>query len=71
MNIQSLMNQLQTASNPMSLMMSILNPSQKQTVSLFQNKSKQEQAEEIAKICNEKGITKEQLESIINAFNKK
>jgi len=31
-------------------------------------KNKQQQAEEIAKMCNEKGITKEQLQSIINTF---
>ena len=48
--------------------MSMLNPSQKQTVNMFQGKTTKEQAEHIAKICNEKGITKEQLESIINAL---
>ena len=36
----------------------------------FQNKSQQEQAEEIARICNEKGITKEQLQTIINSLHK-
>ena len=71
MNIQNLMNQLGSATNPMALMMSMLNPSQKQTANQFQNKSKQEQAEELARVCNEKGITKEQLQSIINTFNKR
>ena len=52
-------------------MMSILNPNQKQVVNMFQNKTTQEQAEEVARICNEKGISKEQLQSIISAFNKK
>ena len=52
------------------MMTGLLNPTQKQTASQFQNKSKQEQAEEIARICNEKGITKEQLQSIIGAFRK-
>lgn len=37
---------------------------------LFQNKSKEEQAEEVARICNEKGISKEQLQSIINNFKR-
>jgi hypothetical protein len=37
----------------------------------FQSKTEQEQAEEIAKYCNEKGITKEQLQNIINMFNKR
>ena len=51
--------------------MSMLNPNQKQTANQFQNKSKEEQANEIARICNEKGITKEQLQSIVNMFNNK
>ena len=49
----------------------MLNPNQKQTANQFQNKSKEQQAEEIARMCNEKGITKEQLQNIINTFNKK
>ena len=48
--------------------MSMLNPTQKQQASLFQSKDKQQQAEEIARLCNEKGITKEQLQQIINTF---
>jgi hypothetical protein len=48
----------------------MLNPSQKQQASQFQNKTTQEQAEEIARICNEKGITKEQLQTIMGKFNK-
>ena len=48
--------------------MSMLNPNQKQQTNQFQNKSKQEQAEQIAKLCNEKGITKEQLQSILSSF---
>ena len=50
--------------------MSMLNPNQKQVANQFQNKSKQEQAEAIAKLCNEKGITKEQLQTIISNFKK-
>ena len=53
------------------MMTGLLNQNQKQTASQFQNKTKQEQAEEIARICNEKGITKEQLQMIINTFNKR
>jgi len=48
----------------------MLNPNQKQVVNLFQNKTNQEQAEEIAKMCNEKGITKEQLQSIMQTFKR-
>ena len=54
----------------MSLMMSMLNPNQQQLAQQFQSKSNQEQAEEVAKLCNEKGITKEQLQSILNMFRK-
>lgn len=50
--------------------MSVLNPNQKQQVNQFKNKNALEKAEEIAKVCNEKGITKEQLQTIINNFRK-
>lgn len=70
MNLQNLMSQLGNATNPMALMMSMLNPNQKQIANQFQNKSAQEQAEEVARICNEKGITKEQLQNIINTLKK-
>lgn len=70
MNMQNLISQLGNATNPMALMMSMLNPNQKQVANQFQNKTTQEQAEEVARICNEKGITKEQLQSIIQAFKK-
>lgn len=71
MNIQNLMNQLGSSSNPLALMMSMLNPNQKQQANKFQNKSEQEQAEEIARICNEKGISKEQFQQIISMFNRR
>ena len=48
--------------------MGMLNPNQKQQVNQFQNKSQQQQAEEISRICNEKGITKDQLQNIIGMF---
>ena len=48
--------------------MGVLTGNQKQAVNQFQNKNRTQQAEEIAKMCNEKGITKEQLQSIINTF---
>ena len=70
MNIQNLMSQLGNASNPLAMMMSMLNPSQKQLANNFQNKTSQEQAEEIAKLCNEKGITKEQLQMILSNFKR-
>ena len=70
MNIQTLLAQLSQASNPMSMMMGLLNPNQKQALGQFQNKTTQEQAEQIAKICNEKGISKEQLQNILSGFKR-
>ena len=48
--------------------MGMINPNQKMLVNNFQGMNEQEQAEKIARICNEKGITKEQLASIINGM---
>ena len=52
------------------MMMGMLNPNQKKMIDMFKGKSNEEQAEQIAKMCNEKGITKEQLESIMNMLNR-
>lgn len=71
MNLQTLLAQMGNASNPMAMLTSLLTPNQKQTISQFQNKPNDEQAQEIAKICNEKNITKEQLQQIITMFNKR
>ena len=68
MNLQNLMSQLKMSTNPMAMMMGLLNPSQKQQVNQIQGLNKEQQAEKIAEVCNEKGITKEQLQSIINNF---
>lgn len=70
MNMQNLLGQMMKSNNPMQLMMSLLNPQQKQTVNQFQNQSNEKQAEEIAKLCNEKGITKQQLQQMVNMFKK-
>lgn len=71
MNLQNLMAQLGNATNPLQMMMGLLNPNQKQMVNIFQNKNPQEQAEELAKLCNEKGISKEELQRMISMFNKR
>ena len=70
MNIQNLIAQMMNATNPISMLTGMLNPNQKQQASQFQNKNAQEQAEEIARVCNEKGISKEQLQSIIGMLHK-
>lgn len=46
----------------------MLNPNQKQQVNQFQNKSKEEQAQAIADICNSKGISKDDLVKLMNSF---
>lgn len=71
MNIQNLMNQLGTATNPMALLMSMLTPNQKQLADQFKNKSKEEQCQQIADYCNQNGITKEQIQNILNMMNKR
>ena len=50
------------------MLMGMINPSQKQMVNIFQSKTTEEQAEEIAKKCNELGISKEQLQAIMSSF---
>ena len=71
MNLQALMSQLQGSTNPLQMMMGMLTGNQKQMANQFQNKPIQEQAEAIARMCNDKGITKEQLTQIINMLNSK
>ena len=39
-------------------------------VNQFQNKSNEEKAQAIADYCNKNGISKEQLQTIINNFRK-
>ena len=68
MNIQNIMSQIKNATNPMQMMMNVLNPSQQQSLNQFKTMNKEQQAEEIARICNSKGITKEELQNMINSF---
>ena len=70
MNMQNLLSQMMNAKNPMQMLMGMIPQNQQGLVSQFQGMNKQEQAERIAKICNEKGITKDQLASIINGMRK-
>ena len=51
--------------------MSNLNPAQNKLVEMFKMKPTKEQAEEIARICNEKGITKDDLVKMINGLKGK
>lgn len=71
MDMKNLISQMNNASNPLGMLMNMLNPNQQQMLNMFKGKNKQEQAEQIAKVCNEKGINKEQLQAIINSFGLK
>ena len=53
------------------MLTNMLNPNQKQLVNQFQSKPDMEKAEQIVKICNEKGINKEQFQQIVSFLNKK
>ena len=53
------------------MLSSLLNPQQQQIFNNLSSKSGNEQAAAIAKMCNEKGITKEQLTQIVSMINKK
>ena len=66
MNINNLIAQLGSSTNPMAMMMSMLNPQQKQLANQFQNKTSNEQAQAIADYCNKNNISKEQLQNIVN-----
>ena len=71
MNLQNLIAQLGNSTNPMQMLMGILNPNQKQQLNQFKGLNNQEQAEKIAQLCNEKGISKEQLQEILSMFRGK
>ena len=70
MNMQNLLAQLGNASNPMSMLMGMLNPNQKNLVNQFQSKNGADQAQAIADYCNKNNISKEQLQSIIAMIKK-
>ena len=66
MNAQNLLGQMMKSSNPMQMLMSMITPNQKQLVNNFQNQTSEKQAEEIARMCNEKRNKK----GTISKYNK-
>ena len=54
----------------MQMLMNTLNPNQTQAVNNFKGMSANEQAEKIAQIANEKGLSKEDLQKIISIMHK-
>ena len=71
MNLQNLLSQLGSATNPMTMLMSMLNPNQKQIVNQFQKKTDSEKAQQIADFCNQNGIDKAKLQEIMAMMKKK
>ena len=49
----------------MEALLNLLSPQQKSIFNNINGQSEEKQAEEIAKMCNEKGITKDQLASML------
>ena len=66
LNMSNLIGQLMGSKNQMGMLMGLLNPQQQQMISSLQGQPNEKQAEAIAKLCNEKGISKQQLAQIIN-----
>jgi len=70
MNILNLLS-LIGGNNPAQTLLSMLSPGQKQQVETFKGKTTEQQAQEVADYCNKNNIGKDQLQSIINLFNKR
>ena len=71
MSIQNIMNQLMKSQNPTAMIMNMLpNQNLKTTFSnLMESKTDEERAQKIADICNQNGITKQQLIDALNNNN--
>ena len=54
----------------MQMAMGLLNPQQKQILNSLNGLSQEQQAQRIADLCNERGISKEQLASMINGLKR-
>ena len=65
MNIQNLISQMMMSKQPMEALLNLLSPQQKSIFNNINGQSEEKQAEEIAKMCNKKGITKDQLASML------
>lgn len=65
MNAQNLISQMMMSKQPMEALLNLLSPQQKSIFNNINGQSEEKQAEEIAKMCNEKGITKDQLASML------
>ena len=68
MNLQNFLGQLSMSKNPMGMILGMLpNQGLKQSfTTLMNSNSDEERAQKLADWCNQKGITKEQLQRILN-----
>ena len=66
LNLQNLTSQIMMSNQPQQALLNLLNPQQLQVFNQLNSKPNESKAEAIAQMCNEKGITKEQLAQILN-----
>ena len=71
MDIQNLLSQMASSSNPMQMLMGMLTPQQKQTAKMFQSQPSEKQAEMLANYCNQNGISKQQFTDIMRMLKGK
>jgi hypothetical protein len=57
------------SNQPQQALTSLLNPQQLQLFNTIKSQPTEKQAESIAQMCNEKGISKEQFAQMINLIN--
>ena len=65
-NPQALISQILMSNQPQQAIINLLSPQQLQLFNQLNNKPSEEQAAAIAQMCNERGITQEQLAQILN-----
>ena len=68
-NLQNLLSQVMMSSQPQQALLNLLNPQQQQLFNQLQSQPGDKQAEIIAQMCNEKGITKEQLAQMVKSIS--
>jgi len=68
-NMQNLVSQVLMSKQPMQALTNLLSPQQKLIFNQISAQPSEQQATEIAKMCNEKGITKEQLANMMQMIN--
>ena len=68
-NMQNLLSQMLLSNQPQQALTSLLNPQQLQLFNTIKSQPTEKQAESIAQMCNEKGISKEQFAQMINLIN--